>query len=198
MRNLIISRVPTSNAYFEKIKMEVFDWGMNAALLSGLHTDVNKARLFAKQKVLEVFDKDPNKQHCFKIDTVESENVGRAWLTDKRVPGINDAELRLCYIKIDEMHQRKKMGREAISLLEDYGCQNGFNTMSLNVFSHLDHATNLYIAMGFKVAEQIKVEDKIVATEMRKPIPPRYINSPNCKLPIKFWRCSKQGNTLAS
>jgi ribosomal protein S18 acetylase RimI-like enzyme len=176
MHRLIIHKIANNDQAFCGLVREVYKWGANSARLSGLYADPEKAKAFARTKVLDVFEKNLSKQHCLSLGTQEFETVGRAWLTDKSTLGQDPAELRVCYLKIDEQHQRQGLGKEAMLLLEEYATTHGFGLMTLNVFGHLPHAANLYSSLNFRTVDQMLVDGKIVATEMRKLILPQNEN----------------------
>lgn len=146
-----------------KIKDEVFLWAVTASVLSGFCKDDQEASSLYGQHILKTFNDMPEKQHCFKITLNKTEQVGKVWLMER---GISD--LRVSFIGLDKEHQKRGYAAEVFRMIEKYALKIDFNTLSLNVFSHLPHAKRLYEKIGFVVKNETKKGEKIVATEMEK------------------------------
>ena len=161
-----IIKYSNNSEFVSKLRQEVFTFGYNSALDSGLFDTLAEAQQFAKQVIIDAFENAPNKQHCFEICS-DNNMVGCAWLRDKHSPE-TQGEIRLSYIRIDPTYRRQGIASRSIKLLEEYAIKLGFTNMSLNVFSSLCHAKNLYERLGFKIVHETDKHGKIVTIEMVK------------------------------
>ena len=102
----------------------------------------------ASSKVLGEFfpgKKANDRQFVFHIcDQSKNIIVGWLWLAQ-----INSAELRVAEIYIDETYRRNGYGRKAMTIAEAYASQNGFNSISLNVFTANEAACALYATLAY-------------------------------------------------
>jgi GNAT superfamily N-acetyltransferase len=153
------------------LKEEVFAWAVHASQISGFCNDEKEAKELYTKGILDSFKYFPTKQHCFKIQLNNIDNVGRVWLMERPLASEKKSELRVSYIKLDEPYQKKGFSEEVFRLINQYAYRNNFSLLSLNVFEHLQHAKNLYKRLGFfTVQEQYKEGRGITATEMNKDI----------------------------
>lgn len=161
-----IIKYPSDSEFSTKLQQEVFEFGSNSALNSGMFDTLTEAQKFAREIITDAFESNPNKQYCFAIYS-ENNIVGCAWLRDKRNTE-SPTEIRLSYIRIAPEHQHKGLASKAIQLLEEYAIKDGFTEMSLNVFANLPHAKKLYAQAGFTVVYEMERGSKVVTTEMKK------------------------------
>ncbi len=152
------------------LKYEVFEWAIDAALLSGSCKTKKEATVFYTKNILDVFRTFPDKQHCFQIQLDGHGVIGRAWLMERTFHEEGQTELRISYIKLDESYQRKGFASETFRRIGEYALKQNITLLSLNVFGHLSYAKRLYERLGFQVVEDRKIAGKSIATEMIKPL----------------------------
>lgn len=160
----------TDDTCVGELKQEIYEWAQNAAQLSGLCDGEKQADQYATEKTLDVFKNYPSKHNFFEFK-MGSQVVGRAWMMQK--DNTKQPEFRLAYIKVDEPYQKQKIAAEAIALLEAYSLEQGYNELTLNVFGHLQHAARLYKRLGYVSVNELKRNDRLIATEMAKTIVPK-------------------------
>lgn len=157
---------PVYSKFSSNMQQEVFEFGSNAALNSGLFDTLSEAQKFANEIITEAFEATPDRQYCFAILS-DNNTVGCAWLRDTRCQE-SPTEIRLSYIRIDPGYRHKGLARKSMQLIEEYVVKEGFTEVSLNVFANLPHAKKLYEQAGFAVVHETERDSKVVTTEMRK------------------------------
>ena len=125
------------------LKDRVFKWAINESVRSEFCKSIPEAVALYEKKILQVFHDEPGGQHCFDISVSNKDIVGEIWLMERKTKENKQIDLRIPYIALGKRHQRRGYAKKAIHLAERHARNLGYNTLSLNVFSHLPHARKI-------------------------------------------------------